>query len=287
MRITKKIIAAAASAALACSMFGLVGCAGDDSASNTQQEITTADINAQDIEVTNVGYTVLGDGTLSYAFTVNNPNEGYIADGVTFTIEAYDADDMMVVGGGETIHQIYPNFETAAAGTSYLVEGTEIARFEVQPLMEHVRWTKTSEDASALAAKFNVSDIEITNPDGQTDVAGTISCDLGSSENSGDGGTSMIDARESAQITILFLDADGNIICGGESSSIMLDPSMTLTNVAPTGVDEDGNPVYDEAAATPATSDENAGNVVSTSFNINIPGTFGYDSYKILVAPSI
>ncbi len=139
MKFTNKIAATIAAGVLAFGMLGVVGCSSQE---ETPTELTTASINAQDIEVTGVGFTVLDDGTVNYAFTVNNPNEGYIAEGVTFTIEGYDADGSMLVGGGETIQTIYPGVQTAAAGTAYIPNGgNALATFEVSPLMEHVNWT--------------------------------------------------------------------------------------------------------------------------------------------------
>ena len=176
MKLTSKIAASIAAGALAFGMLGVVGCSSQE---ETPTELTTASINAQDIEVTGVGFTVLDDDTVNYAFTVNNPNEGYIAEGVTFTIEGYDADGVMLVGGGETIQTIYPGVQTAAAGTAFLPSsGSPLATLEVSPLMEHVNWTKTTETAEQVENEFSTSDVTVQDIDGTQAISRSISATI-------------------------------------------------------------------------------------------------------------
>lgn len=284
MKISNKLVAVASCAALAFTMFGVVGCSSNEEPVN--REITTADINAQDIEVTSVGYTVLDEQSISYAFTVNNPNAGYIADGVTFTVEAYDADDQMIVGTGDTIHEVYPNIETASASVAYISgDADSIDRFEVKPLMEHVRWTKTDLTSENLSEMFQVSNVNIESTDGQLQITGTVSCDLGSDDTESGNTTLAIDTRQNAQVTVLLLNGAGDIICGGESNPIMLDASMVGEYGAPAAVDEEGNIIED-------TGDEpvmaaGSENLASTSFLVTIPGIVNYDSYKVVVTPGM
>lgn len=296
MKFTSKIAATIAAGALAFGMLGVVGCSSQE---DTPTELTTASINAQDIEVTGVGFTVLDDDTVNYAFTVNNPNEGYIAEGVTFTIEGYDADGSMLVGGGETIQTIYPGVQTAAAGTAFLPEGgNALATLEISPLMEHVNWTKTTETPEEVENQFTTSDVNVENIDGTEQVTGKLSIDFGNDSSSSDSAASMLDMRATARVVVLFKNEAGEIIGGGSSNSIMLDASMIATmNAATPELDDQGNPIEpavdedisaDEAAAADAAAAEaaaQASNVATATWTIAVPGNMGFASYDIIVTP--
>lgn len=310
MKLSRKFIATLSAGALAFALLGMAGCSSEEEATNT--ELTTADINAQEIEVTQTGFEVFGEN-VSYAFTVNNPNDGYMANGVTFTIEGYDEDGTMVMGGGETLQMIYPGIETACAGQSYLApESGTVTRFEVRPLMDNVTWTKTDVTAEELESKFEVSDVEVSESDGTTVVNGTISSDLGVDSNSD--ADALANAREDVHLVVLFKDADGKIICGGSSMGIMLDPSMTSvmgTPISPdeaadgTGeggtpideatedveLDENGQPVASDPAAAevdePVPAEVVPSTVAKTTFYVTIPGIFDYASYQIIATPGM
>ncbi len=299
MKLSKKLVAMLSAGVMAFSLVGLAGCASSESASSTV-ESTTEEINAQDLEVTGSGFTVLPDNTVSYAFTVENPNEGYIANSATFTIEGYDANDVMVIGGGETIQEVYPGVTTAAAGTSYLADATvEIARFEVKPLMENILWTKTTETPEELNSMFQLSDQQVKENDGSMVITGSISADLGEPE---EGADSALDRREDAHGVAILRDADGNIICGGSAMGIMLDPSMTPVSTAGTGVvpgsvDEEGNPIepaegemtepVEGEPPADGTGEEGESNIAKTTYTITIPGIVEYASVDIYATPGI
>lgn len=299
MKLSKKLVAMLSAGVMAFSLVGLAGCASSESASSTV-ESTTEEINAQDLEVTGSGFTVLPDNTVSYAFTVENPNEGYIANSATFTIEGYDANDVMVIGGGETIQEVYPGVTTAAAGTSYLADATvEIARFEVKPLMENILWTKTTETPEELNSMFQLSDQQVKENDGSMVITGSISADLGEPE---EGADSALARREDAHVVAILRDADGNIICGGSAMGIMLDPSMTPistagTGVVPGSVDEEGNPIepaegemtepVEGEPPADGTGEEGESNIAKTTYTITIPGIVEYASVDIYATPGI
>lgn len=296
MKLSRKVIASIAAGALALSMAGLAGCSSQEEAANT--ELTTADINAQEIEVTQTGFDVFGEN-VCYAFTVNNPNNDYIANGVTFTVEGYDEEGTMVMGGGETLQMIYPGIETACAGQSYLApESNPVVRFEVRPLMDNVTWTKTDMSAEELQNRFDISDVEVSTADGMTNVTGTISADLGVDSNSD--ADALANAREDVHLVVLFKDADGKLICGGSSMGIMLDPSMTSVlgtpinpedTAAPEG--EGGTPIDEpadnEAAAVdePVPAEVEPSTVAKTTFYVSIPAVFDYASYQIIATPGM
>lgn len=302
MKITGKIASSIAACALAFGMLGAVGCSSEEASDAGTTDITTAEINAQDIEVTNVGFTVVENQTVNYAFTVNNPNDGYIADGVTFTIEGYNADGVMLVGGGETIQEIYPGVETAAAGTAFLSDPeSELVTFEIKPLMEHVIWTKTDVTSQEVADMFQVSGVSISDVEGGQEVTGKLSADLGE-EDSSDAASSMISKRMNARLVVLLKDSAGNIVGGGSTPSIMLDASMIAIGGVGTSsgvqLDEDGNAIESEEGAEGEESNEQteaaaeaeatgSGNIAITDFVITIPGNIDYSSYDIVVTPGI
>lgn len=302
MKLSKKLVAMLSAGVMAFSLLGMVGCSSSDSTSTTA-ESTTEEINAQDLEVTGAGFTVLPDQTVSYAFTVENPNEGYVANSVTFTIEGYDENDVMLIGGGETIQEVYPGVTTAAAGTSYLSDpDAAIARFEVKPLMQNILWTKTTETPEQLNSTFQLSENEVTEADGAMTISGTISAEMANSDES-EG--SALDNRLDAHVVAILRDADGNILCGGTAMGIMLDPSMTpiLTDsagsgVVPGSVDEEGNPIEpndaelvsgepseEELAAAETAGTEN--NVATTTYTITIPGVVDYATVDVYATPGI
>ncbi len=307
MKLSKKLVAVLSAGVMAFALFGMAGCSSSESAANVEK--TTEEINAQDLNVTGSGFTVLPDQTVSYAFTVENPNEGYVANSVTFTIEGYDANDVMLIGGGETIQEVYPGVTTAAAGTSYLSDASaEIVRFEIKPLMQNVLWTKTTDTPDQLNSMFQLSDTQVTESDGAMTITGTISADLGDTEGSAE---SSLDSRKDAHVVAILRDADGNILCGGTAMGIMLDPSMTPINttvpssgVVPDTVDEEGNPVepndaelvsgepteeqaQDAAAQDAQLAEEQTSNVASTTFTITIPGIVDYATVDVYATPGI
>lgn len=307
MKLSKKLVAVLSAGVMAFALFGMAGCSSSESAANVEK--TTEEINAQDLNVTGSGFTVLPDQTVSYAFTVENPNEGYVANSVTFTIEGYDANDVMLIGGGETIQEVYPGVTTAAAGTSYLSDASaEIVRFEIKPLMQNVLWTKTTDTPDQLNSMFQLSDTQVTENDGAMTITGTISADLGDTEGSAE---SSLDSRKDAHVVAILRDADGNILCGGTAMGIMLDPSMTPINttvpssgVVPGTVDEEGNPVepndaelvsgepteeqaQDAAAQDTQLAEEQTSNVASTTFTITIPGIVDYATVDVYATPGI
>ncbi len=307
MKLSKKLVAVLSAGVMAFALFGMAGCSSSESAANVEK--TTEEINAQDLNVTGSGFTVLPDQTVSYAFTVENPNEGYVANSVTFTIEGYDANDVMLIGGGETIQEVYPGVTTAAAGTSYLSDASaEIVRFEIKPLMQNVLWTKTTDTPDQLNSMFQLSDTQVTESDGAMTITGTISADLGDTEGSAE---SSLDSRKDAHVVAILRDADGNILCGGTAMGIMLDPSMTPINttvpssgVVPGTVDEEGNPVepndaelvsgepteeqaQDAAAQDAQLAEEQTSNVASTTFTITIPGIVDYATVDVYATPGI
>lgn len=305
MKLSKKLVASLTAGVMAFALFGLAGCAGSDQADATK-ESTTEEINAQDIEVTASGYTVLPDQTVSYAFTVENPNEGYVANSVTFTIEGYDENDVMLIGGGETIQEVYPGVTTAAAGTSYLSDpSATIARFEIKPLMQNVLWTKATETPEQLNSMFQLSDTQVTEGDGSMTITGSISADMPSNDEEGG---SALDNRMDAHVVAILRDADGNIICGGSAMGIMLDPSMTPVTTSGSGVvpgtvdengnlvDEEGNPIEPNDAEVisgePTEEElqaegEESTSKATTTYTITIPGVVSYATVDVYATPGI
>lgn len=304
MKLSRKIIASLSAAALAFAMLGMVGCSTEEETVET--ELTTADINAQDIEILETGYEVI-DQSLCFAFTVKNPNAGYIANGVTFTVDGYNEEGSMVTGGGATLQMIYPDIETACAGTtSFDPEAGNIVRFEVHPLMENVTWTKTDVTPEEFANRFELSNVQVSEIDGQTIVNGSVSADLGVSLESDDA-DALANAREDVHVVVLFRDADGKLLCGGSSLGVILDPSMTSVIGTPinpdetmaegseaddgTLLDENGEPVASDPAAAevdePVPAEVAPSTVATTTFYIPMPGIVNYASYQIIVTPGM
>lgn len=275
MKISHKVIALLSAGVLACSMVGVAGCSQQDA----NKELTTEQIKAQDIQVTASGYTVLDNNTVSYAFTVENPNDGYVANSVTFTIEGYDENNVMLIGGGETLQQVYPGITTAAAGTSYLSNpDATIARFEIKPLMQNVLWTKSTETKEQLTNMFQLSNTEVSDNNDAMTITGTISTEIQQNKDN-----TAANNRRDAHVVAILRNADGNIICGGSAMGVMLDPSMTpiVTGTAP---NSDGSAPEGEQ---PQNADNANQNKASTNFTITIPGIVDYSKLDVYATPGM
>lgn len=287
MKITTKIVTSIFAGALAFGMLGIVGCSSNEPAA--QEDLTTEAIKASDIEITGSGFTIMEGNVVNYAFTVENPNEGYIANNVTFTIEAYDENDLMLVGSGETISEVYPGVETGATGTAYMPDADRtIARFEIKPLMEHIIWTKTDLTPEEVDNMFQISDVDVTrDEEGSVVAKGKVSTDLtqDAEENSSssDGEYSYTSRMVNAHAVAILKDASGNILCGGASTSLMLDPSMVPINAGmPTGEGE-----APEGEGEDLSGGEMSTDIASTNFTITIPNAPDYATCSIIITPGI
>lgn len=288
MKIASKLVAGVAACALA---FGLVGCGGNDGATEEEKEYTSQEISAQDVEITEQGYSMAADGTVNYAFMINNPNDGYVAQNLTFTIEGYSEDDMMLVGGGETVAEVYPGVATAVAGISYASNpDSSIARFEITPLMETVTWEKTDLTAEEIEDMFSVgSTTEERASDDSLVVSASVTTDLnrdGEEASSSAAAASPTDLIEAHAVCILR-DASGNIVGGGYSSGFLMDQSM-VPNAAPIAeADGETASTEGETSTTTEPGTDTAGSLATTTVTITIAAAPSYATCEMYVFPGM
>lgn len=268
MRQVKQIVATIAALSLT---FALVGCSSDGASEETVPEpITSEEIDAQDIEIVQTGYTV-EDGVARYAVVAVNPNEGYIANSVMLSIEGYDESDNMLIGTAATISDMYPNSETAVAGSSRLMtvetENPELVRLNVSVDLQFVTWTKVS-DVDTIY-EYTVSDENINVDNENTAVVtGNVTTHIPGDTDGGAGAGLSI-------VAVLF-DADGNILCGGTDSSIYFDAITTTADV----------PDSEEGAEEPP-AEVIEPQDVTAEFSITIPDAPKFASFKVYVDPGM
>lgn len=206
MKILAKVSAVIISAAMALTAFG---CGSSDSATQT----TEPGFEPQDIEINDPGYSISDDGKLRYAFVAVNPNDGYIAEDVIFTIEAYDANGSMIAGGGETISALYPGTETASAGEADMYSQTsdtpEVASLSIVAMMDSVTWTKTTLAGGDVENSMDIVSPRMSNEDnGDLEIKATLGFV--------DGDDMKLDASKPIELRVvaLLFDESGQAICG-------------------------------------------------------------------------
>lgn len=216
MKIFSKIVAIAVSAAMAACAFGC-------GSSDTGAQSSNPGFEPQDIEINDPGYSITDEGKLRYAFVAVNPNEGYIAEDVVFTVEAYDSNGSMIAGGGDTISALYPGTETAGAGEAELfsrdTETPKVASLSIVAMMDSVTWTETTITASDIEKSINIVKPRMGEDDnGDLVVWATI--ELDQEEDVRLDTTQPVELRA---VALLFND-EGSAICGTDAVTFSLEP---------------------------------------------------------------
>lgn len=251
MKAISKVVATAAVSALALCMFG---CSGGQEATTTDASEapthTSEEINAQDITVQQSGFTwsttdsVDADGntvevpSVDYAFTVINPNSGYVAENVPFNVNGYNAAGEVVFSGGATCMYLYPGIETALSGntTVSLAEGmdSEITEFTVEPLLSTVEWLDTKLSDQQITDMFQVGEVAAERTDETLNVTASVT------GNPADGEkiykVADLEGTLEGHCVAIFYDEDGNILFGSDSTNVLIDQT-TVDNANNT---EDG-----------------------------------------------
>lgn len=271
----KSLVGLFASAALCVSLFGCAGSSQDESTSNQSE---TVSIDASTIEVVQAGFSMGDDGAVNYAFTVSNPNDGYLADSVTFSISGYDADGNMVMGGAESIERMYPGIEYAAAGTSYLAGSATMDRIEITPSMDLVGWIPTDISPNDAASMFSVVDSRAGRlGDGSVSVNGRVVADNIDTIASAEGVSA--DAI-SARVCAILVDTDGNFLAGGHVDGLVFDEEEGV-------VHESENLGSDASSNEQAQAESASGEVLKAAqFSISILGSPGFKECRYFVMPS-
>lgn len=236
----KKVVACVTACALGVSILGLAGCASSNSA--TQGGPVDPGFDAEDIQVTQSGYTMGADGTLRYAFVAVNPNDGHLAENVVFSIQAYDSGHNLIAGAGSTMPTMYPQHETAACGSAEVhasvaaaanaaassaantvtatdeedADGaaadsaasgasgtTQVAYLEITPVMDSIQWSDTTYDSSKLE-----DEVKIENPrmSETSDDALAINAEV----------TTTLESANMQAVALVF-DGEGNPIYGSDT----------------------------------------------------------------------
>lgn len=210
----RRVLAAVVAGALAVSAFAFAGCGSSEGGATTEPDFEVADI-----EVAQSGYTLSDDGTLRFAFTATNPNEGHLAHNVVFSLEAYDSEGHIVAGAGVTVPLMYPGHTEAACGSTQVYANTvsgasasqaqgssvDVAYIQVSPVMDSVEWSDTSYDEEQLEQAIS---IDRTSKSGKAGGDMTVNAEVS---------TTLSGASFSA--VVLLLDAEGNPTCGSDTVS--------------------------------------------------------------------
>lgn len=216
MKILSKIAAIAISAAMAACAFGC-------GSSGTSAQSSDPGFEPQAIEINDPGFAITEKGKLHYAFVAVNPNDGYVAENVIFTVEAYDANGSMIAGGGETISALYPGAETPGAGETDLFSQTtdnpEVASLSIVAMMDSISWTATTVTNEDIEDSIDiVSPRMATTDNGDLAIKATIQL--------AEGDAMKLDVSQPIELraeAILF-DESGQALCGTEPVIFTLEP---------------------------------------------------------------
>lgn len=215
MKILAKVSAVLISAVMAAAAFG---CGSSDATSQS----ANSGFEPQAIEVNDPGFAITDEGKLRYAFVAVNPNDGYIAENVVFTIEAYDASGSMIAGSGESIPALYPGAETPGAGEADLFSRTtdnpQVASLSIVPMMDTATWTKTDVNNEAIE-----SSVKIVSPNKSTATSGELN--IKATIQFAEGDDLKLDASKPMDfraVAVLFDDA-GNALCGTDPVTFTLE----------------------------------------------------------------
>lgn len=193
----------------------LVGCSGNDQNGTSGAD----DFEIEDIQVINSGFTVTGDNQVNFAFVAMNPNMGHLANDVVFTIEGYDADGNLIVGGGQTLSMMYPESEVAAAGTLEIYSQDDnnapLETLNITPMMDSISWEETTITGAALDEDYYI-DRAIMNKqdDGSLDITANVGINEGVEDAA---------ILASAYGVVVLENEEGEILCGSDPVIFTID----------------------------------------------------------------
>lgn len=273
----RSIVGIFAAAALCCSMVGVAGCASDAQTQSDAQEVETVTIDAMPIQIDEVGFSIGADDAVNYAFTMTNPNDGYIADRITLSISGYDADGTMVLGAAESVERMFPGIEYAMAGTTFLAGTTDIERLEVTPSMDQVGWIETEVSSNTIESLFSVVDPRSGRLSDDTVVAsGRVVANNADTLAALEGVSS--DAI-SAKVCAILVDTNGNIIAGGTADGLEFTEEEGIVH----GAESMGS---DAETAERAEQESSDGEVLrAATFSISMEGAPGFKECRYFVMP--
>lgn len=225
MKILAKVSAVLVSAAMAACAFG---CGSSDASS----QASNPGFEPEAIQVNDPGFAITDEGKLRYAFVAVNPNDGYLAEGVAFTIEAYDASGSMIAGSGETISALYPGVETPGSGEADLFSRTtdtpKVASLSIVPMMDTATWTPTDINNDAIENSMEIVSPRMTTTDTGLDIKATVQF--------AEGDDLKLDTSKVTDfraVVVLFDDA-GNALCGTDPVTFTLDSADATYEFAET-----------------------------------------------------
>lgn len=227
MKALAKIAALAVSVIMAASAFG---CGSSDSASQT----SNPGFEPESIQINDAGFCITDEGMLSYAFVAVNPNDGYVAEDVVFTIEAYDASGSMIAGDSQTMSALYPGAETPGAGVTEMFsldsDDPQVANLSIAALTDSITWNATTITNDDIESSLHIVSPRMSTSSSDGTLSIKASIDLAEGDDLKLNASSPIELRAVA----LLFDESGAAICGTEPVIFTLDPE---------------NPTYDLAAS--------------------------------------
>lgn len=273
----RSIVGIFAATALCFSMVGIAGCASDAQTKNDVQEAETVAIDASPIQINEVGFSTGADGAINYAFTMTNPNDGYIADRITLSISGYDANGTMVLGAAETVERMFPGIEYAMAGTSFLAGTTDVERLEVIPSMDQVGWIETDISTSTLEGLFSVVDPRSGRLSDDTVMAsGRVVA------NDADALTALEGVSPegiSAKVCAVLVATNGDLLAGGVVDGLEFNEEESIVHQTES--------IGSDATSTERAAQESSDGEVlrAATFSIAIEGAPGFKECRFFVMP--
>ncbi len=266
------------SVALCTGMLGMVGCASQSQDQNDTTQANTVSIEAVPIQINQSGFSATDEGEVNYVFTMSNPNDGYMADRITFSITGYDAEGNMVLGAAESVERIVPGLEYAIAGSAFKAGNGAVERIEITPSMDQVSWIPTDLGTDEAAGMFSVVDSRSGRlADETVSISGRVVADNESAIASTEG----VDAGNiSARVCAVLVDTSGNFVAGGMADGLVFDerevpiPEGESSSASASGDDQ----VQEQSGADDA--------LRAAQFSITIPSTPGFKECRYFVMPS-
>lgn len=224
----------------------------------------------------------------SYAFVVANNNEGWVAQNVTFNIMGFDENGMLLFSGGSVADNIYPGIPTVITGTADMdsAEAAEgpVATVSVAPIMANVQWVESELTDQELQSLFTVENDTANDEDSMLSVSATVTGDLSAAgkiindtsissaaDANAASGTNVDSNLLRAHGVLLLRDADGNILMGSESTSVLIDQEFL-----------DKVQEFDEEEAESTTVPP-----IPVNFIATISSAPAYSNYEICIMPGL
>lgn len=177
----------------------LVGCGGGNAQQGQQAPKEDSPAN---LEVVDVGFTVLDNDEVSYGAIIKNPNKTWAAERIELTVAARGKDGNILYTMPDYLTLMFADGETAIGGSIYVTG--DVASIEITPSVSRNNWSQQDITESQYLGEFPISGAnETPGSYGILTVAGEVT-------NNTEG------VYELSKVNVLFMK-DGAIVGGSQT----------------------------------------------------------------------